>query len=93
MEVRVPEAVARQLVDALTRASTREVGGVMMGEHVESKVFRVVEVSVQQPGTMATFVRAIWGAVTSLRRFFTSRSSASRNSGSTRLRSFSPPKR
>jgi len=42
----------------------------MMGEHVEGEVFRVVEVTVQQPGTVASFVRMIWGAVTSLRRFF-----------------------
>jgi hypothetical protein len=34
-------------------------------------VFRVVEVDVQQPGTVATFVRAIWVAVASLRQFFT----------------------
>jgi len=70
MEIRVPEAVARQLVDALNQAGVREVGGVMMGEHVEAEVFKVVEVTVQQAGTVTTFVRLIWSAVTSLRRFF-----------------------
>lgn len=70
MEIRMPEPVARQLVAALKRAGIREVGGVMMGEHVEGEVFRVVEVTVQQPGTVATFVRMIWDAVASLGRFF-----------------------
>ena len=70
MEIRVPEAVARQLVDALERAGVREVGGVMMGEHVEEEVFRVVEVTVQRPGTVAIFVRTVWGAVAPLMGFF-----------------------
>ena len=48
----------------------REVGGVMMGEHVEGEVFRVIEVTVQQAGTVTTFVRLIWDAVASLGRFF-----------------------
>lgn len=70
MEIRLPEPVACQIVDALKRAGVREVGGVMMGEHVEGEVFHVVEVTVQQLGTVATFVRMIWDAVTSLKRFF-----------------------
>lgn len=70
MEIRLPETVARRLVDALKRAGVREVGGVLMGEHVEGEVFRVVQVTSEQPGTVATFVRTIWGAVTSLRRYF-----------------------
>lgn len=70
MEIRVPEAVAGQLADALTRAGVREVGGVMMGEHLEGEVFRVAEVTVQREGTVATFVRLIWDAVTSLKQFF-----------------------
>jgi proteasome lid subunit RPN8/RPN11 len=70
MEIRVPEAVADQLVDALTRAGVREVGGVMMGEHVEGEVFSVVEVTVQREGTVASFVRLVWDAVNSLKQFF-----------------------
>lgn len=42
----------------------------MMGENVEAEVFRVVDVTVQSAGTVASFVRAIWDAVASLRRFF-----------------------
>ena len=70
MEIRVPDAVERRIADALHRAGVREVGGVMMGEHVGGEVFRVVEVTVQQPGTAATFVRKLWGAVAMLMGFF-----------------------
>lgn len=70
MQIRVPDAVARQLVDALTQAGVREVGGVMMGEHVGEDLFSVAEITVQRAGTVATFVRAIWDAVTSLKQFF-----------------------
>lgn len=70
MQIRVPEAVARQLVDALKQAGIREVGGVMMGEHVGEDLFGVAEVTVQRAGTVAAFVRAVWDAVTSLKQFF-----------------------
>lgn len=70
MELRVPDAVVRRLTDALTRAGVREAGGIMMGEHVGDDIFRVTEINVQGEGTVASFVRRVVEAVTSLKVFF-----------------------
>lgn len=71
MELRLPDAIAQEIVGALQKAGSREVGGVMMGEHVAEGVFRVVEITVQpQAGTFATFLRMVTGLAAALKRFF-----------------------
>lgn len=57
--------------EALEKGGTREVGGILMGEHVEDNTFRITDVTVQEHGgTFATFVRLVEGIVGPLRSFF-----------------------
>jgi len=66
----VPRDVSKRLESALRSAGRREVGGVLMGEHVSEGVFRVKDLTVQRRGTLASFVREVGVALTPLRRFF-----------------------
>ncbi len=70
MRVLVPRDVSKRLESALRSAGRREVGGVLMGEHVSEGVFRVKDLTVQRRGTLASFVREVGVALTPLRRFF-----------------------
>lgn len=65
-----PEIVAR-MIDALKQAGKREIGGIMMGEHIGSDTFRVKEITIQRKGgTFAAFVRVVEEIVGPLRSFF-----------------------
>jgi len=71
MQLLVPLRIQQQLTEALGSAGTREIGGIMMGEHVGPNVFRIEEITVQShSGTFATFVRAVFGVLMPLKRFF-----------------------
>ena len=70
MRLLLPVEVAKELADALRDAGRREVGGVLMGEHVSEGVFRVKDLTVQRRGTLASFVREVGAALVPLRRFF-----------------------
>lgn len=71
MKLLVPEAIVEELKDALRRAGAREVGGVLMGEHVAPNTFRVKRITVQMKGgTFAAFVRLVEEIVGPLREFF-----------------------
>jgi Prokaryotic homologs of the JAB domain len=62
--------VHERFVDALRRAGSREIGGVLMAEHTGVNEFTVREISVQRRGTLASFVRHVAEAIVGLRRFF-----------------------
>jgi hypothetical protein len=62
--------IAERLAGALRDAGRREVGGVLMGEHVSEGVFRVKDLTVQRRGTFVSFVREVGAALVPLRRFF-----------------------
>jgi hypothetical protein len=66
----LPGEVAERLVGALRDAGRKEVGGVLMGEHVSEGVFRVRDLTVQRRGTFASFVREVGLTLGPLRRFF-----------------------
>jgi proteasome lid subunit RPN8/RPN11 len=71
MQLLVPTKIQSQLVQALTAAQSKEIGGIMMGEHLGPDLFRLEEITVQtHSGTLATFVRAVLGVMKPLRRFF-----------------------
>lgn len=71
MTVLVPVRVAERLVLALRSAGSREVGGVLMGEHLGEDRFRVVDLTIQTSGgTFASFVRLVEGVVGPLQAFF-----------------------
>lgn len=58
------------LLAALRKAGRREVGGILMGEHVGPNLFIVREMTVHRRGAVATFVRRIEDAMGRLRAFF-----------------------
>ena len=58
MQLLLPTQVTKRLRQELRRAKAREIGGLLMGEHVRDDVFRVVDISVQRSGGSQThFVR------------------------------------
>ena len=58
MKVLLPEAVVETLYGELRRAGRREIGGILVGDHVEGATFRVADISVQRSGgSVAYFVR------------------------------------
>lgn len=68
MRLLLPSRISLQLIEALSVGGGREVGGILMGEHVAAGTFRVVEITVQRKcGTFASFVRraeAFFGPLT-----------------------------
>ncbi len=71
LELILPQAIQAKLVKALKKGGTQEIGGVLMGEHLEGCRFRIAEITVQfSGGSIARFVRAINGFITPLRTFF-----------------------
>lgn len=66
----VPQPIASRWSVELQRAGAREIGGVLMGEHVGADCFRVCDVTVHAPGTFASFIRALGTALRALEDFF-----------------------
>jgi hypothetical protein len=59
--------------EALLEAGKREIGGILMGEHVGVNTFRVKELTIQKKGgTFATFVRLVGYILGPLQNFFRS---------------------
>jgi [CysO sulfur-carrier protein]-S-L-cysteine hydrolase len=73
MKLLVPPEITTQLVEALTQAGKREIGGILMGEHVGLDTFRVKELTIQRKGgTFAAFIRVVGEILAPLRKFFDS---------------------
>lgn len=71
MRLVVPGPIADRLREAVRSAGKREIGGILMGEHLGDDLFKVLEITVQaRGGTFATFVRLVEGVLAPLRRFF-----------------------
>ncbi len=71
MTILLPQALADRLTVALRRARKREIGGILLGQHLEGNTFRVIDVTVQRTGgTAASFVRRLRAALHALGRFF-----------------------
>lgn len=71
MQLLIPPEIRSQIVDAVARAGRREIGGILMGEHVGPNTFRVKEVTIQRKtGTYAAFVRIVIEILAPLRAFF-----------------------
>jgi proteasome lid subunit RPN8/RPN11 len=68
----LPADIARKLQDALARSEKREIGGVMMAEHVAVNTFVVRDLTIHRRGTFASFIRRIEEALATLTRFFES---------------------
>lgn len=72
MKITVPPDIQQRLLQALTKAGDRECGGVLMGEHVGHNHFAVCNITIQDTGSLAFFLRELRGAVSALRTFFIS---------------------
>jgi proteasome lid subunit RPN8/RPN11 len=58
MQLILTQPILRQLQNELTWARRREIGGLLLGEHLHEETFRLAEVTVQRTGGSAThFVR------------------------------------
>ena len=67
----LPPDVQAKLLAALRSAGKREIGGVLMAEHVAPNRFEVKDITVHKRGTMASFIRRIEEALSRLQAFFT----------------------
>lgn len=71
MQLLLAPQVVKRLKRELHRAGRREIGGLLLGEHVRDELFRVVEISVQRSGgSQACFMRQPKDHEKQLRRFF-----------------------
>jgi len=71
LQILLPDKIEQRLIVALKEAGNREIGGILMGEHVADAVYRVQDVTIQRHGgTFASFVRVIREILNPLKRFF-----------------------
>ncbi len=71
MKVLIARPTIKRLEGELRRAGSREIGGLLMGEHVQDELFRLVELSVQRGGgTEHCFVRRPSDHTAQLEKFF-----------------------
>lgn len=58
MQLLLPAPILKRLRHELRKAGRREIGGLLMGEHVQAEVFRIVDFTAQHSGgTAACFIR------------------------------------
>lgn len=71
MQLLLPPEVVERLVAALKKAVLREIGGVLMGEHVTENVFQVKNLTIQyHGGSFTAFWRVVQDIYMPLRKFF-----------------------
>jgi [CysO sulfur-carrier protein]-S-L-cysteine hydrolase len=70
LTVVLPNKYKEVLQSSLTKAGHREIGGVLMGEHVGPNEFVIRDLTVHRRGTFASFLRRIEDAVGPIRTFF-----------------------
>lgn len=71
MQILIPSDIAHQFITAIDLGGNREVGGIMMGEHIDKDKFRIIEITVQtHGGSFASFIRFVQDITEPLRIFF-----------------------
>jgi proteasome lid subunit RPN8/RPN11 len=71
MQILLSLEIVNQFAAELRSAGSREIGGLLFGEHIGSDAFRVVEITVQKRGgTHGSFVRNPEEHIEQLRQFF-----------------------
>jgi [CysO sulfur-carrier protein]-S-L-cysteine hydrolase len=71
MQLLLPSRLIQRLQAELKRAGDREIGGLLMGEHVLDEVFRIVDITVQRSGgDRACFIRQPKNHQKALKKFF-----------------------
>ncbi len=66
----LPPDISGKIRSALEKAGRREVGGVLLAEHVGPDEFAVREITVHRLGAIASFVRVIEDALSRITSFF-----------------------
>ncbi|HEU4407690.1 MAG TPA: Mov34/MPN/PAD-1 family protein [Polyangiaceae bacterium] len=70
LTIRIAPEAALRILRACERAGIRETGGMLLAEHAENEVFRVLDVTTAEPGRFASFIRALTDGFKKLDRFF-----------------------
>lgn len=71
MRLLLPQPIVIELEQALRKGGQREIGGILMGEHVGLETFRVQRITIQyKGGTFSSFMRLVEGILGPLRDFF-----------------------
>jgi [CysO sulfur-carrier protein]-S-L-cysteine hydrolase len=71
MQLLLSGRLIQRLLTELKRAGDREIGGLLMGEHVRDGLFRVVDITVQRSGgDRACFIRQPKDHQKALKKFF-----------------------
>jgi len=71
MQLLIPPEISQQLLVALDQAGKREIGGILMGEHIGPDTFRVKQLTIQRKGgTFAAFIRKVEEILAPLLAFF-----------------------
>ena len=71
MKIHLPADIQKKLIPALEKAGNQEIGGVLMGEHINEAEFRIVDLTIQkQLGSIAFFVRFVADIAKPSKRFF-----------------------
>ena len=71
MQLLLAPRIIKRLQRELRRAGSREIGGLLMGEHVRDETFRVLDISVQRAGgSQVCFIRDPRSHQAQLQKFF-----------------------
>jgi integrative and conjugative element protein (TIGR02256 family) len=71
MQLLLTQQILKRLQRELRRAGSREIGGLLMGEHVSDELFRIVDISVQRTGgSHSCFIRNPSDHTIHLEKFF-----------------------
>ncbi len=71
MKIHLPIDIQKKLILALEKSGNREIGGVLMGEHVDEAEFCIVDLTIQeQLGSTSFFIRLVSDIVEPLKGFF-----------------------
>lgn len=70
MRIDFPKYLICEITEACRNSGSNEVGGILFGEHIDTEHFRVVELTIDEQGLIASFKRSIQHALGSCKRFF-----------------------
>ena len=71
MQLLLPLEIREQIENALREAGYREIGGILMAEHIAENAFRVQSLTIQRRGgSYAAFLRAVEAFIGPLKNFF-----------------------
>ena len=60
MKVILPKEIVEMLINELEKAGTREIGGILMGEHLSNEEFKVCDITVQRLGGGFAFFEMVF---------------------------------